>query len=249
MSEQGRTPPGWYAAAGDPPGTERWWDGTAWVGGPQTSSASTPGWAPPANYWPPPGTPSWPPPGTQGYGAPTYGAPTYGAPGYGAPGYGGAYGQPTYAGWWQRVGASLLDAMIVGVPLAIVFGIVYAALPKTTGLCVDGDNQTYVCDRLTTGASGLFFLLWIAASLAVWAVYFVRPMKQNGQTLGKKIAGVKIVRASEPVPLGYGRVIGRMFATYLSMLPCYLGLLWPLWDDKKQTFHDKICDTIAVRAN
>lgn len=28
-------PPGWYYADGDPPGTERYWNGTTWQGGPQ----------------------------------------------------------------------------------------------------------------------------------------------------------------------------------------------------------------------
>ncbi|NNK91403.1 MAG: DUF2510 domain-containing protein [Acidimicrobiia bacterium] len=32
----GQQPPGWYPAEGDPPGTVRWWDGTKWVGGPQS---------------------------------------------------------------------------------------------------------------------------------------------------------------------------------------------------------------------
>ncbi len=36
MSDQGSQPtPGWYYAAGDPPGTQRYWDGSAWQGGPQ----------------------------------------------------------------------------------------------------------------------------------------------------------------------------------------------------------------------
>lgn len=28
-------PPGWYYAQGDPPGTQRYWDGSTWQGGPQ----------------------------------------------------------------------------------------------------------------------------------------------------------------------------------------------------------------------
>lgn len=32
---QSSTPPGWYHAEGDPPGTQRYWDGHAWQGGPQ----------------------------------------------------------------------------------------------------------------------------------------------------------------------------------------------------------------------
>ena len=34
--------PGWYHAEGDPPGTQRYWDGSAWQGGPQpTQQAAT----------------------------------------------------------------------------------------------------------------------------------------------------------------------------------------------------------------
>ncbi|MCP3912725.1 MAG: RDD family protein [Actinomycetia bacterium] len=33
-------PPGWYHADGDPPGTQRYWNGTAWVGDPRDMGAS-----------------------------------------------------------------------------------------------------------------------------------------------------------------------------------------------------------------
>lgn len=33
-------PPGWYYAQGDPPGTQRYWDGSQWVGGPQAAQGS-----------------------------------------------------------------------------------------------------------------------------------------------------------------------------------------------------------------
>ncbi len=38
-----QTPPGWYYAAGDPPGTQRYWDGAQWQGGPQPVAGSGPG--------------------------------------------------------------------------------------------------------------------------------------------------------------------------------------------------------------
>ena len=34
-----------------------------------------------------------------------------------------------------------------------------------------------------------------------------------------------------------------------SALPCCLGFLWMLWDDEDQTWHDKICDTVVIKAN
>lgn len=53
-------PPGWYHAQGDPPGTNRWWDGAQWVGGPVAAASGpapqyAPQYAPPsAHYWAPP---------------------------------------------------------------------------------------------------------------------------------------------------------------------------------------------------
>jgi uncharacterized RDD family membrane protein YckC len=50
-------------------------------------------------------------------------------------------------------------------------------------------------------------------------------------------------------PTAGGRAIGRAFARYLPILPCYLGFLWMLWDDEDQTWHDKICDTVVIKAH
>ena len=37
----GHTTPGWYHAQGDPADTQRWWDGSQWVGDPQPAAAQT----------------------------------------------------------------------------------------------------------------------------------------------------------------------------------------------------------------
>jgi hypothetical protein len=56
--------PGWYHAEGDPPGTQRYWDGAAWQGEPQPVPAPTP--APPPAPSPPPPAGAPPPPGSAG---------------------------------------------------------------------------------------------------------------------------------------------------------------------------------------
>ncbi len=38
----GGAPPGWYHAEGDPPGTERYWNGSAWTEGPRPVQPETP---------------------------------------------------------------------------------------------------------------------------------------------------------------------------------------------------------------
>ncbi len=58
MADQGATPPGWYHAPGDPPDTQRYWDGAAWTGEPQPVAS-----APPAGGFAPPPAPGAPYPG------------------------------------------------------------------------------------------------------------------------------------------------------------------------------------------
>ena len=77
-----------------------------------------------------------------------------------------------------------------------------------------------------------------------YSVYFIGS---SGQTLGKKALNIRVVRDGSPAPIGYGLATGRYFAAILSGIPLGLGYLWPLWDSKNQTFHDKICSTVAVR--
>jgi uncharacterized RDD family membrane protein YckC len=58
-----------------------------------------------------------------------------------------------------------------------------------------------------------------------------------------------VVRSRTGEPLGVGRAIGRqLFAGFISGQVCYLGYLWMLWDEQKQTWHDKVVDSIVVRA-
>lgn len=102
--------------------------------------------------------------------------------------------------------------------------------------------------RLIAGnAPALGALLQLAGTIA-WVVIYAKQVGSTGQAWGHKVAGVRIVDANTGQPIGTGRAVGRYFASILSVLPCFLGYLWPLWDAKKQTFHDKIVNTYSVTA-
>jgi uncharacterized RDD family membrane protein YckC len=61
--------------------------------------------------------------------------------------------------------------------------------------------------------------------------------------------GIEVVRQETGHPIGFGRAIGRLAArSFLSGQILYLGFLWMLWDDNKQTWHDKIVGSIVVKA-
>jgi len=51
MTETPQTPAGWYHAEGDPVGTQRWWDGSQWIGAPQHNAPTNSAPGAPASPW------------------------------------------------------------------------------------------------------------------------------------------------------------------------------------------------------
>lgn len=185
----------------------------------------------------------------QGYGQPGYGQPQqpygqpqqYGQQPYGQPAYGqGAYGQPggyggppqvgEYAHWGSRAGALLIDGIIPGA----VVGIAVLVIVLTLGL--DGSLGTVFA---LLGIVGL-----AAFAFSIWNIGYRQGT--TGQTIGKGIVGIKLVGQATGQPIGFGMAIVRQLAHILDGLPLYIGFLWPLWDPQKQTFADKVCNTVVV---
>ena len=53
------------------------------------------------------------------------------------------------------------------------------------------------------------------------------------------------VTTQRSASIGFGLSVVRYFAHFLDAI-CYIGYLWPLWDDKRQTFADKIMTTVCL---
>ncbi|MFH8630178.1 RDD family protein [Streptomyces lydicus] len=203
----------------------------------------------------------------QPYGYPQQGVPPQGGqPGYGYPQQ-AAYGQPGmpgmgmpqgYASWGARVGAILLDGLIIGaVPIILyIIGAVMAASSASsvhadTSACAPGDYQC-VSDAYNSAASsstpvGAFIVMALAWLIMVGGSFFLMAKEgSTGQTPGKKALGIKVIKETTGQPLGFGMTFVRYICRYLNGLLCGIGWLWPLWDEKNQTFADKIVGTVVV---
>ncbi len=192
---------------------------------PQAPPAGNPYGQPPANPY------AQPPQGQGGYPPPTYGQPPQQQPGFvppygqpapyqGAPG-GGYYQQQSttvYAEWWRRFLSYLID----GVAVAVVSNIIGALLRSS-------------------GVSTLVGLLLGAA------YYTILNVQWNGQTLGAKALGIRIVSA-DGAPINYGQMVIRYLMSLVSGLALGIGYLWLFWDPNRQTWHDKVAKTYVVNA-
>ncbi len=124
------------------------------------------------------------------------------------------------AGWWKRVGASLLDGVIVGFTVAFVLGLAGADVEQA---------------QLVTA---LIFLAYAVLMLTY----------HDGMTLGKQALRIRVVTlAGEPV--GLGRAFGRELVKAVFAITGILyviDVLWPLGQSQKRALHDLIAGTRVV---
>jgi uncharacterized RDD family membrane protein YckC len=83
-------------------------------------------------------------------------------------------------------------------------------------------------------------------SFVVAAVYFTYFEGSSGQTVGKRVLGIRVIDYRTGGSIGYGRAIGRYIGSIISAIFIYIGYLWMLWDGEKQTWHDKIASAVVV---
>jgi uncharacterized RDD family membrane protein YckC len=82
-------------------------------------------------------------------------------------------------------------------------------------------------------------------AFAIWQQVFVQG--NTGQTIGKKQVGIKLLREQDGQVIGPLNSFLRGLVHVVDAIPCYVGFLWPLWDQKKQTFADKIMQTVVIK--
>ncbi len=129
------------------------------------------------------------------------------------------------AGFRARLGAAILDGLIIGIPGAIVIGIAGA-----------------ISDALLI----LAYLVYIVVGIGYYIYFEGGP---TGQTIGKKVLNIRVMDINQGGPIGYGRAAIRYVVRIVSAIPIYLGYLWMLWDSEKQTWHDKAASCVVVPAD
>ncbi|MGH3586613.1 MAG: RDD family protein [Pseudonocardia sp.] len=139
------------------------------------------------------------------------------------------YGFPLLATYGQRVGGFLIDIGIPGGLLAIVLIAALATKDVTViGLVYPG-----------AAVVGLVFLVWNSGY----------RQGRSGQSLGKSALGTRLVGMASGEPVGSARALGRQLLHLVDGIPLGLGFIWPLWDEQRQTFADKMCATMVVQAD
>lgn len=86
----------------------------------------------------------------------------------------------------------------------------------------------------------------VIVSLSIFVAYFTLSEGSSGQTLGKRVVGIRVVDFERRTTIDLLRALVRTVGRWISGLVLLLGYLWMLWDRDRQTWHDKLASTAVV---
>ncbi len=133
-----------------------------------------------------------------------------------------------YAGFWIRVGASIIDTILI---MLITWPILFSIY-----------GRDYLNSESMISGPWDILISYVFPAIAVISFWVYRSA-----TPGKIFLKIKIIDEKTGNKLSTGQSIGRYFGYFVSMLPLMLGIIWVAFDGKKQGWHDKLAGTVCVR--
>ena len=134
-----------------------------------------------------------------------------------------------YVGFWPRVGAALIDTLLL----------LFITVPLVT--MIYGRHYWTSADWVQGPAD--FLINWFLPAVAVVLFWIYRQA-----TPGKMAIGARIVDARTGARPGTGQLVGRYLAYDVSIIPLMAGIVWVAFDPRKQGWHDKLAGTVVVRS-
>lgn len=142
--------------------------------------------------------------------------------------------QVSYAGFWWRVLAYMIDGVILSViffPLSIAVGLSLGA--------GGADPDSPAVSGVSLGLNGFQILVtWLYQA-------FCESSSWQG-TIGKKILGLRVTDMNGN-QISFARATGRYFAMILSGMICFIGFIMVAFTEKKQGLHDMLASTLVLK--
>ena len=156
------------------------------------------------------------------------------------PGYGYPQAATAYSPWWKRVCAALLDGVVVSIPIGLLSGIAGAHAFTTNP----------ATGQVSFHPSSAYWITLLVGLIGSFAYYTLLEGGPGGATVGKMALNIRVADESGDGSIGYGRALGRrLMGTlfwWLLIIPGLLDVLSPLWDARRQTWHDKVVRSVVV---
>ena len=153
-----------------------------------------------------------------------------------------------YAGFWVRFVASLLDTIILALPLGILVYLLsdgawfdFSAYFKQIDAALAGDVKRALANPVRTS-----FTWEIVFEVLSFVIIILFWKRFKGATPGKSIMKIKIVDAKTLGELSNSAAITRSLGYIVSMFTLMIGFLMVAFRKDKRGLHDLMADTIVI---
>lgn len=116
--------------------------------------------------------------------------------------------------------------------------------PRLVSAIIDGLIVGFIGALLFGAGRGTGGLIGALVGLAYYWYCWTR---QDGQTFGKKIMNLRVIKA-DGSPMTDSDAVVRYIGYYVNSFVFCLGWIWALFDSKSQGWHDKMANTYVVTA-
>jgi len=153
-----------------------------------------------------------------------------------------------FAGHGARLGAYILDAILVGAVITLLLIVMTVIFFGSLEWSIDANGDVIFGDSgAAVAAIGLFTLGAVVVSL-ISLLYFPFFWARGGATPGMRVAGIRVVSDRDGSRIGWGTAILRLIGFWISAAVFYLGFVWILIDSRRRGWHDLIAGTCVISA-
>ena len=147
-----------------------------------------------------------------------------------------------YIGFWKRVCAFVVDAIIASIPAALL------CLPFLYKQ-IEALGQMSENDPARTGIAVLVMLVYafwlLLTSVCFWLYFSLLESGEKQATYGKRLLRIKVV-GKDGNRISFAHATGRFFAKFLSYATFYIGFIMAGLTSRKRALHDYIAQTYVV---
>jgi len=153
-----------------------------------------------------------------------------------------------------RFGAWIIDAILL---ILVYAPAVIGALPRLQAAIIAAGRSPTSVDRMEIYKAyyiGNHYLAYTLVLFAAWAVITIVLVARNGQSIGKRMVGIRVVRTNgEKASFWRIFLLRNMVNGIPSLIPIvsyvyFLVDTLMIFGESRQCLHDKIASTLVVKA-
>lgn len=138
------------------------------------------------------------------------------------------YQKPSYTSFRRRFAAFCIDSVLA---MLLISPIIHFTIQLASGQTLTAKTLLIYSMIELVFVAAICIIFWLTRSATPGKI-FVKAIIRDANTLDKPTTRQLIIRY-----LGY----------YVSILSLGLGFLWIIWDNRKQSFHDKMANTVVIQ--